>query len=112
MNVKRSLALVIVLILVAAGATAASGCPPACARPYRGYTGAEQFVDDQAGDRHTRRSASGSSPAGVVRDQLTFRVALWLSGRATRLKAGEYRFTDQLPRPATSSASWRAATCS
>ena len=30
--------------------------------------------------------------AGVVRDHLTFRAALWLSGAARRLKAGEYRF--------------------
>src|SRR5262249_26316818 len=30
--------------------------------------------------------------AGVVRDEATFRVALWLSGQARRLKAGEYRF--------------------
>jgi putative transcription antitermination factor YqgF len=30
--------------------------------------------------------------AGVVRDDLTFRVALWLTGRARDLKAGEYRF--------------------
>jgi len=28
----------------------------------------------------------------VVRDHLTFRVALWMSGEARRLKAGEYRF--------------------
>jgi UPF0755 protein len=30
--------------------------------------------------------------AGVVRDDLTFRVAVWLSGSARRLQAGEYRF--------------------
>ena len=30
--------------------------------------------------------------AGVMRDELTFRVALWLSGSARRLQAGEYRF--------------------
>jgi UPF0755 protein len=30
--------------------------------------------------------------AGVVRDDITFRVALWLSGDARRLQAGEYRF--------------------
>lgn len=29
---------------------------------------------------------------GVVRDRLTYRVALWRSGRARRLQAGEYRF--------------------
>ena len=47
-----------------------------------------------------RRSASGSWTAGVVRDPLTFRAALWLSGRARELKAGEYRFDqpDDAPR--------------
>ncbi len=30
--------------------------------------------------------------AGVVRDRLTFRAALWLSGSARRLQAGEYLF--------------------
>ena len=30
--------------------------------------------------------------AGVVRDTLTFRAALWASGQARSLKAGEYRF--------------------
>src|SRR4030095_13289187 len=34
--------------------------------------------------------------AGVVRDELTFRVALLLSGRARDLKAGEYRFDQPL----------------
>lgn len=59
--------------------------------PFRVFTGAEQFVDIPA----------GSSPpsigdrlvaAGVVRDALTFRVALLLTGEARLLKAGEYRF--------------------
>jgi len=30
--------------------------------------------------------------AGVVRDRLTFRVAVWRSGRARALQAGDYRF--------------------
>ncbi len=30
--------------------------------------------------------------AGIVRDRLTYRVALWLSGSERRLQAGEYRF--------------------
>jgi UPF0755 protein len=30
--------------------------------------------------------------AGVVRDEITFRAALWLSGDARRLQAGDYRF--------------------
>ena len=30
--------------------------------------------------------------AGVVRDEWTFRAAVWWSGRARALQAGEYRF--------------------
>lgn len=58
---------------------------------YRGYAGQELFVDIPPG--------SGASDigrrlvdAGVVRDDLTMRLALWWSGRATDLKAGQYRF--------------------
>jgi UPF0755 protein len=59
--------------------------------PYRGFEVAEQFVDIPTG---TGAGAIGTrlSGAGVVRDPLTFRLALWLSGRARELKAGEYRF--------------------
>jgi UPF0755 protein len=63
--------------------------------PYKGYEAAEQFVD----------IAPGSGPAaigrrlvdaGVVRDRLTWRAALTLSGAARDLKAGEYRFSEPL----------------
>jgi UPF0755 protein len=59
--------------------------------PYRAFTGPEQFVDIAPG---TGASAIGTelANAGVVRDAPTFRAALWLSGRARDLKAGEYRF--------------------
>jgi UPF0755 protein len=59
--------------------------------PFKGFAGTEQFVD----------VSPGSGPqtigrllvdSGVVSDTLTWRVALWQSGDATRLKAGEYRF--------------------
>jgi UPF0755 protein len=92
--VKRFLASVIVLILVAAGATAAwvfLGVRQA----YRGYGGAEQFVEVRPGTG-TRAIGQRLVAAGVVRDQLTFRVALWRSGKATRLQAGEYRFAEPL----------------
>jgi UPF0755 protein len=60
-------------------------------RPYKGYTGPEQFVEIPAGAGPAaigRRLAQ----AGVVRDALSFRTALWRSGSARRLQAGEYRF--------------------
>ena len=60
-------------------------------KPYKGYEGAEQFVEVPAGASPNtigRRLAA----AGVVRDLATFRYALARSGQARRLKAGEYRF--------------------
>ena len=38
------------------------------------------------------RSAARWSQAGVVRDELTFRLAVFLTGTERELKAGEYRF--------------------
>ncbi len=89
---KRFLAFVIVLILVAAGATA-GWLFLGARQAYRGYGASEQFVDIKPGTG-TRAIGQRLAAAGVVRDQLTFRIALWMSGKATRLKAGEYRFTD------------------
>ena len=59
--------------------------------PYKGYQAAELFVDLPEGSTASeigRRLVD----AGVVRDTLTFEVALRLSGQARRLQAGEYRF--------------------
>jgi len=60
-------------------------------QPYKGYSGAEQFVDVPPG---TGPQVIGPLlvESGVISDTLTWRVALWRSGEATRLKAGEYRF--------------------
>jgi UPF0755 protein len=90
--VKRLLRLIAGLVLVA-GLAAAGFVYGGLRQPYRGYSGAEQFVDIPPGTG-TRAIGERLVAAGVVRDRLTFRAALWLSGRATRLKAGEYRFTD------------------
>ena len=59
--------------------------------PYRGYQEQEVFVDIPSG---TGPNGIGQRliAAGVVRDSLTFRTALLVSGRARALKAGEYRF--------------------
>ena len=59
--------------------------------PYRGYSESEQFVDIPAG-ASTRAIGDRLVQAGVVRDRITYRVSLWISGRARRLEAGEYRF--------------------
>ena len=90
--------LLIFLILAGAAAGAAWIIGARLDTPFKGFAGDERFVD----------LAPGMSPQaigrllvdqGVVRDLLTFRVALWRSGSARELKAGEYRF-DRPVRPA------------
>src|SRR5262249_18148919 len=58
---------------------------------YRAFTGTEQFVELPPGSGSL---AIGQQlvDAGVVRDMVTFRSALWLSGQGRHLKAGDYRF--------------------
>jgi peptidoglycan lytic transglycosylase G len=58
---------------------------------YKGYEGAEAFVEipQGAGTAEIRRRLI---EAGVVRDEYVFRAALWWSGEDRTLKAGEYRF--------------------
>jgi UPF0755 protein len=58
---------------------------------FRGYSGAEQFVEIPQG-AGSRTIGDRLVAGGVVRDRWTFRLALWLSGEGRRLKAGEYRF--------------------
>jgi UPF0755 protein len=58
---------------------------------YKGYEGAEQFVVIEPGSS-TRAIGQRLIEAGVVRNDATFRAALWLTGRARALQAGEFRF--------------------
>ena len=59
--------------------------------PYRGYSGAEQLVLIAPG---TGTAAIGRTlvDAGILRDEVAFRAALWWTGRSRDLQAGEYRF--------------------
>ncbi len=59
--------------------------------PYKGYTAAEQFVFIEPGSG-PRTIGERLIRAGVIRDDLTFRAALWRTGRARSLQAGEFRF--------------------
>jgi UPF0755 protein len=59
--------------------------------PYRGYDAAERFVEIPPG-AGSRAIGRRLVEAGIVRDETTFRNALWWSGRARDLQAGEYRF--------------------
>ena len=86
----RKIAVALLVLIVIAGVLAAAIYQRARA-PYRGYVDAERFVDIPAGEG-TRAIGERLVAAGVVRDVLTYRVALWMSGDARRLKAGEYRF--------------------
>ena len=59
--------------------------------PYKGYAGEEQFVDIPPGLSSItigRRLVE----AGVIENEIVFRVALRWTGRLRSLKAGEYRF--------------------
>ena len=87
---KRVLLLVSAVLVVIAAA-AAVWLVMGSERPYKGYEGREQFVEIPPG---AGPAAIGRrlKDAGIVRDEVSFRVALWRSGQARRLQAGEYRF--------------------
>lgn len=59
--------------------------------PFRGYQAAEQFIEIPPGVG-SRRIGQRLIDAGIIRDETTYRTALWMSDAARRLKAGEYRF--------------------
>src|SRR5262245_45784580 len=90
---KTLLKVLLVLIVVAAlaGGAIAYRAYERVHEAYRGYTDAEQYVTVPSGT-WSREIGRRLVAAGVVRDEIDFRVALWVSGTARRLKAGEYRF--------------------
>jgi len=89
----RRLVVLVALAVVAVGAWAGWRQYARLDAPYRGYTGAEQFVEVPSG-LGTKAIGRLLVDAGVVCDLTTWRLAVWRSGEATALKAGEYRFTD------------------
>jgi UPF0755 protein len=86
-----TVAAIVVLVCVIGGALTGSVLWGRLHDPYKGYDAAEQFVEipQGAGTAEIRRRLIN---AGVVRDELSFRAALWWSGNARALQAGEYRF--------------------
>ena len=82
---------VLLLLLAAAAGGAAWWLRGQATTPFRAFDGEAVFVDVPPGTG-PRSIGARLVAAGVVRDDLTFRVALWLTGRARDLKAGEYRF--------------------
>src|SRR5687767_10701155 len=90
---KKVLALVAVLTVVAIGGAVVAGYIlwGRVHEPYKGYDAAEQFVQipTGAGAGEIQRRLID---AQVVRDSLTLRAALRWTGSSRALKAGEYRF--------------------
>jgi UPF0755 protein len=86
---KKLLGVLILLMLVAGGAVAL--LYTRVNQPYRGYQGAEQFVEIPQGAGSV---AIGDRlvAAGVIRDRFTYRTAVWMTGQGRHLKAGDYRF--------------------
>jgi peptidoglycan lytic transglycosylase G len=87
----RRLIIVIVLLLAALSAVAGVYYARVDER-YQGYEGEEQFVEISPG-QGSRAIGRRLIQAGVVRDDWTFRLAVYLTGTARELKAGEYRFS-------------------
>lgn len=86
----KKLGLLFLVLLLAAGA----GALVLYARvdqPFRGYDVDAQEVEIAPGSG-TRAIGDALVSSGVIRDAITYRLAVWLSGDARRLKAGEYRF--------------------
>ena len=94
---KKLLASVVVVVMLAGGLAAfgAKRLYDRADEPYRGYDGDEVFVDIRPG-MSTPGIGRELAAAGVVRDETTFRLALWRSGRDRGLQAGEYRFASPL----------------
>jgi UPF0755 protein len=86
----KKLALLVVLLLAAA-AGAGWWVYSGVDRPFKGYDAVEQFVEIPQG-AGSATIARRLADAGVVHDPASFRLALWISGSARRLQAGEYRF--------------------
>jgi UPF0755 protein len=82
--------LFIVLILMAAAGVGAT-LYKRSGEPYKGYSATEQLVEIAPGSS-TRAIGESLIAAGVVRNEATFRTALWRTGAARTLKAGTYRF--------------------
>jgi UPF0755 protein len=87
---KRLLLALITLVVIVAAAGAV-WLLLGSEQPYKGYDGPEQFVEIPPGSGPASIGRR-LTDAGVVRDQLSFRVTLWRSGQARRLQAGDYRF--------------------
>jgi UPF0755 protein len=90
---RAALAVVAVIAVLAAGAAALVGNQvwQQIHEPFKGYDGAEQFVEIPSG-ASTAEIRRRLMQSGVVGNEFALRAALWWSGRSRALQAGEYRF--------------------
>ncbi len=86
---KKILGLLVLLLVLAGGA--AAYVYTRINEPYRGYQGAEEFVEIPQGAGSVS-IGDRLVAAGVIRDRSTYRAAIWMSGQGRHLKAGDYRF--------------------
>ena len=95
--VKKLLIAVVVLVVLGGvgAALAVNELTRRVETPYRGYPGSEVFVEVEPGDP-TPVIGRRLAEAGVVDNPLTFRLAVWRSGRDRDLQAGEYHFDEAL----------------
>ena len=86
---KKLLGVLVRLVLVAGGALGFMYMR--VNQPFRGWDGAEQFVEIPPGAGSVG-IGDRLVDAGVIRDRSTYRTTLWMTGQARHLKAGDYRF--------------------
>jgi UPF0755 protein len=91
----RKFLVTLVILLAVAGVVSWFIFDERLHQPYKGYEGLEQFVQVPAGTA-TPEIGRILVRAGIVRDEMAFRAALWWTGRSRRLQAGEYRFDHPL----------------
>ena len=88
---RKLIALIVILAALAGGGAFAVW--RGMHEPYRAFAGEEVFVELPQGAR-TADIATLLADAGVVRNAVTFRLAVRMAKADRKLKAGEYRFLE------------------
>lgn len=91
---RKLLTIVALVVILAAGGAGLYGYRlyQTVEEPYQGYpAGTAQFVEVTPG-MGPQSIGQRLVDAGIVRDSVTYRIAIWRSGSARRLQAGEYKF--------------------
>jgi UPF0755 protein len=91
MRLVRAGVLLVVALVAAAAVSGGWWMWQRLHTPFQAFEGTEIFVDIPQGSS-TAGIGRRLAEAGVVADAWTFRAAVWWTGQARGLKAGEYRF--------------------